>query len=269
MKALLLPGTRNFQIQNIMGRIFEKRKHKIFARNAKLSKLFTRIGKEIAMAVKAGGPNPESNSRLKVAIQNARGANMPKDNIDRAIKKAAGGEEADYHEITYEGYAPGGVAIFVDAATNNVNRTVSNVRSYFTKCNASLGTSGSLSHIFERKAEFVIDTSALKDKDADEFEMEVIDGGADDVVRDEEEFTIYAPFQNFGQMQQKLDELGVEVKSAELKRFPLVTSPADLDTAKNVLKLIDLLEEDEDVNDVYHNMDLTEEVEAALAEERS
>src|SRR5690606_24015983 len=131
-----------------MGRIFEKRKHKIFARNAKLSKLFTRIGKEIAMAVKAGGPNTESNSRLKVAIQNARGANMPKDNIDRAIKKAAGGEEADYHEITYEGYAPGGVAIFVDAATNNVNRTVSNVRSYFTKCNASLGTSGSLSHIF-------------------------------------------------------------------------------------------------------------------------
>ncbi len=247
-----------------MGRIFEKRKHKIFARNAKLSKLFTRIGKEIAMAVKAGGPNPEANSRLKVAIQNARGMNMPKDNVDRAIKKAAGGEEADYQEVTYEGYAPGGVAIFVEAATNNVNRTVSNVRSFFTKCNGNLGTSGSLGHIFERKAEFVVENAALKGKDPDEFEMEVIDGGADDVVRDEEGFIIYAPFQAFGQMQQKLDELAVEVKSAELKRFPLVTAPADLETAKNVLKLVDLLEEDEDVNSVYHNMDLTEEVEAQL-----
>ncbi len=247
-----------------MGRIFEKRKHKIFARNAKLSKLFTRIGKEIAMAVKAGGPNPEANSRLKVAIQNARGMNMPKDNVDRAIKKAAGGEEADYHEITYEGYAPGGVAIFVEAATNNVNRTVSNVRSFFTKCGGNLGTSGSLSHVFERKAEFVIENAALKGKDLDEFEMEVIDGGADDVVRDEDGVIIYAQFQAFGQMQQKLEALGVEVKSAELKRFPLTTMPSDIDTARNVLKLVDLLEEDDDVNAVYHNMDLTEEVEAEL-----
>jgi len=247
-----------------MGRIFEKRKHKIFARNAKLSKLFTRIGKEIAMAVKAGGPNPEANSRLKTAIQNARGMNMPKENVDRAIKKAAGGEEADYLETTYEGYAPGGVAIFVDAATNNVNRTVGNVRSFFTKCGASLGTSGSLGHIFERKAEFVVETAALKGKDPDEFEMEVIDGGADDVLRDEEGFVIFAPFQSFGLMQQKLEELGVEVKSADLKRYPLVTVPADAATARAVLKLTDLLEEDEDVNAVYHNMDITEEVEAEL-----
>ena len=250
-----------------MGRIFEKRKHKIFARNAKLSKLFTRIGKEIAMAVKAGGPNPEANSRLKVAIQNARGMNMPKDNIDRAIKRAQGGEEADYQETTYEGYAPGGVAVFVDAATNNVNRTVGNVRSYFSKCGANLGTSGSLSHIFERKAEFVIDSAALKGRDADEFEMEVIDGGADDVLRDEEGFTIYAPFQSFGAMQQKLEQLGVEAKSAELKRFPLVTAPADIVTARAVLKLVDMLNEDDDVNAVYHNMDLTEEVEAELEKE--
>jgi YebC/PmpR family DNA-binding regulatory protein len=247
-----------------MGRIFEKRKHKIFARNAKLSKLFTRIGKEIAMAVKAGGPNPEANSRLKVAIQNARGMNMPKDNVDRAIKKAAGGEEADYHEITYEGYAPGGVAIFVEAATNNVNRTVSNVRSFFTKCGGNLGTSGSLSHVFERKAEFVVETAALKGRDLDEFEMEVIDGGADDVVRDDDGVIIYAQFHAFGQMQQKLEELGIVAKSAELKRFPLTTMPADIDTARNVLKLVDLLEEDDDVNAVYHNMDLTEEVEAEL-----
>ncbi len=247
-----------------MGRIFEKRKHKIFARNAKLSKLFTRIGKEISMAVKSGGPNADANSRLKMAIQNARGMNMPKEIVERAIKKAAGGEEADYHEITYEGYAPGGVAIFVDAATNNVNRTVGNVRSYFSKCDANMGTSGSLSHMFERKAEFIIDAAALQGRDPDEFEMEAIDGGADDVVREDDGFVIYAPFASFGLMQQKLETLGVEVKSADLKRYPLVTTPVDADTVRKVMKLIDLLEEDEDVNAVFHNMDITEEVEAEL-----
>ncbi|MCW5899679.1 MAG: YebC/PmpR family DNA-binding transcriptional regulator [Flavobacteriales bacterium] len=243
-----------------MGRIFEKRKHKIFKRNAQLSKLFTRIGKEIAMAVKAGGPSPEANSRLKVAIANARGMNMPKDNIDRAIKKAAGGDEADYQEMTYEGYAPGGVAIFVEAATNNPNRTVGNVRSFFTKVGGTLGTSGSLSHMFERKAEFTVTHEAVGQRDTDEFEMELIDGGADDVLREEEGFIIYASYQSFGQMHKKLEELGVEVKSAELKRFPLVTTPADIVTARAVMKLVDLLEDDDDVNAVYHNMDLTEEV---------
>ncbi len=248
-----------------MGRIFEKRKHKIFARNAKLSKLFTRIGKEIAMAVKAGGPNPEANSRLKMAIQNARGMNMPKDNVDRAIKKAAGGEGVDFAETTYEGYAPGGIAIFVDVATNNTTRTVANVRSFFTKCEGSLGTTGSLAHVFERKAEFVIENAALKGKDVDEFEMEAIDAGADDVIRDDDGLIILAPFTAFGPMAQKLETLGVESKSAELKRFPLSMIPADLVTARNVMKLIDLLDEDEDVNAVYHNMELTEEVEAELA----
>lgn len=248
-----------------MGRIFEKRKHKIFARNAKLSKLFTRIGKEIAMSVKAGGANPDANSRLKMAIQNARGVNMPKDNIDRAIKKAAGGGEVDYSEVTYEGYATGGVAVFVETATNNTTRTVANVRSFFSKCDGTLGTSGSLSHVFERKAEFVIEAAAMKGRDADEFEMECIDAGAEDVIRDEDGFIILAPYTSFGSMAQKLEQLGVEVKSAELKRFPLSTIPADLDTAKNVMKLVDMLEEDEDVNAVYHNMELTEEVEAELA----
>lgn len=249
-----------------MGRIFEKRKHKIFARNAKLSKLFTRIGKEISMAVKAGGPSPEANHRLKVAIQNAKGMNMPKDNIDRAIKKAAGGTEENYTEMTYEGYAPGGVAIFVDTATNNPTRTVSNVRSFFNKCEGNLGNSGSLSHVFERKAEFVVTTEALKGMDPDEFEMALIDGGADDLVHDEDGFVILAAFTEFGNLQHKLDELGIEAKSAELKRFPLTTVPVDLSTARNVMKLIDMLEEDDDVNAVYHNMELSEEVEAALAE---
>ncbi len=248
-----------------MGRIFEKRKHKIFARNAKLSKMFTRIGKEIAMAVKAGGPSPEANTRLRMAIQNARGANMPKDNIDRAIKKAAGGGEADYSEVTYEGYAPGGVAVFVDASTNNVNRTVGNVRSYFTKCDSNLGTNGSLAHVFERKGEFVVENGALKGRDADEFEMELIDAGADDVVREEEAFYIYVPFTGFGAMQQKLEQLTVESKSAELKRFPLTSVPVDITTARNVMRLVDMLNEDDDVNAVYHNMELSEEVEAELA----
>jgi YebC/PmpR family DNA-binding regulatory protein len=248
-----------------MGRVFEKRKHKIFARNAKLSKLFSRIGKEIAMAVKAGGPNPDANTRLRMAIQNARGMNMPKDIVDRAIKKAAGGEGVDIAEVTYEGYAPGGVAIFVDAATNNTTRTVANVRSFFSKCEGTLGTSGSLAHVFERKAEFVVEVAALKGKDPDEFEMEAIDGGADDVIRDEDSFIILAPFTSFGSMAQKLEQLGVESKSAELKRFPLSMIPADLNTARNVMKLVDMLEEDEDVNAVYHNMELTEDVEAELA----
>ncbi len=247
-----------------MGRIFEKRKHRIFARNAKLSKLFSRIGKEIAIAVKAGGPNPDANSRLKMAIQNARGMNMPKDIVDRAIKKAAGGDEADYAEMTYEGYAPGGVAVFVETATNNTTRTVANVRSFFSKCDGTLGTTGSLAHVFDRKAEFVIANDTLKDLDPDEFEMECIDAGAEDVIRDEEGFIILAPFTSFGDIQQKLESLGLEAKSAELKRFPLSTIPADIDTARNVMKLVDMLEEDEDVNSVYHNMDLSEEVEAEL-----
>ena len=249
-----------------MGRIFETRKHRIFARNAKLSKLFTRIGKEISMAVKAGGPSPESNHRLKVVIQNAKGMNMPKDNIERAIKKAAGGAEADFTEMTYEGYAPGGVAVFVDTATNNPTRTVANVRSYFSKCDATLGTSGSLSHVFDRKAEFVVMETALKGMDHDEFEMAIIDAGAEDLLHDEEEVVILAPFTEFGNIQHKLDELGIEAKSAELKRFPLTTMPVELDTARNVMKLIDLLNEDDDVNAVYHNMEMSEEVEAALAD---
>lgn len=249
-----------------MGRVFEKRKHRIFARNAKLSKLFTRIGKEIAMAVKVSGPNPDANHRLKVAIQNAKGMNMPKEIIDRAIKKAAGGAEVDFTEMTYEGYAPGGVAIFVDTATNNPTRTVANIRSFFNKCEGNLGNSGSLSHVFDRKAEFVVTEAALKGKDNDEFEMECIDAGAEDVIHDEEGLIILAPYTEFGSLQHKLDELGIEVKSAELKRFPLSTIPADLTTARNVMKLIDLLDEDDDVSAVYHNMELTEEVEAALAE---
>lgn len=252
-----------------MGRIFEKRKHRIWARNAKLSKLFTRLSKEITMAAKEGGPNPDANHRLKVALQNAKGANMPKDNVDRAIKKGSGEDGANYEEITYEGYAPGGVALFVDASTDNTTRTVANVRSYFNRHEANLGTSGSLAHIFELKAEFVVMNEALKEVEHDDFEMAVIDAGAEDLEEGEDGFVILAAYTEFGNIQHKLDELGIEAKSAELKRFPLSLVPTDLETARKVTKLIDMLEEDDDVNSVYHNMELTEETEAALAEEAS
>jgi YebC/PmpR family DNA-binding regulatory protein len=192
--------------------------------------------------------------------------NMPKDIVDRAIKKAAGGGEADFAEMNYEGYAPGGVAIFVETATNNPTRTVANVRSYFSKCESALGTMGSLAHVFDRKAEFTVEEAALNGMDGDEFEMACIDAGADDVVHDEEGFVILAPYTEFGAMQQKLEELKITPKSAELKRFPLSTMSVGLDTARNVMRLIDMLEEDDDVNAVYHNMELSEEVEAALAQ---
>jgi YebC/PmpR family DNA-binding regulatory protein len=250
-----------------MGRMFEKRKHKIFARNAKLAKTFTRIGREISIAVKQGGPDPDTNARLRVAVQNARGANMPKENIERAIKKAAGGEDGDLFELTFEGYAPGGVAVFVEATSNNNNRTVANVRSYFSKSEGQLGTNGSLSHMFDRKGVFEITNEALADRDPDEIEMELIDGGAEDVTRDEDGMVVYTAFEDFGSLQQKLDELGISAQSAEPKRFALSTSACDLESAKKVMKLIDLLEEDEDVGQVYHNMDLSEDVMTQLSEE--
>ena len=249
-----------------MGRMFEKRKHKIFARNAKMAKTFTRIGREISIAVKQGGSDPDSNARLRVAIQNARGANMPKENIERAIKKAAGGEDGDIFELTFEGYASGGVAVFVEATSNNNNRTVANVRSYFSKADGQLGTNGSLSHMFERKAVFEISDEKLNGRDLDELEMELIDGGAEEVIR-EEGLAIYTAFEDFGTMQAKLEELGIETKSAEPKRFSLSTTPCDLENAQKVMKLIDLLEEDDDVGQVYHNMDLSEEIEAQLSSE--
>ncbi|MCB0757801.1 MAG: YebC/PmpR family DNA-binding transcriptional regulator, partial [Flavobacteriales bacterium] len=170
-------------------------------------------------------------------------------------------------EMTYEGYAPGGVAIFVETATNNTTRTVANIRSFFNKCDGNLGNTGSLAHVFDRKAEFVVEEAALKGMDTDDFEMACIDAGAEDFHHDEEGFIILAAYTEFGPIQQKLDEMGIEAKSAELKRFPLSTIPADLATARNVMKLIDLLDDDEDVNAVYHNMELSEDVEAALAEE--
>ncbi|MEX2379744.1 MAG: YebC/PmpR family DNA-binding transcriptional regulator [Vicingaceae bacterium] len=235
------------------------------AQDAKRAKVFTRILKEIAIAVKeGGGPDPDTNPRLRLAISNAKGVNMPKDNINRAIKKASDKDSESYQEVTYEGYGPAGIALFVEATTDNINRTVSNVRSIFNKYGGSLGTNGSLEFIFDRKGVFTIPMSALEGKDMDEFEMELIDGGAEEVERDEEFVVVYTSFEDFGNMQKKLEELEIEPESQELQRIPKSTTKLDLEEGKKVLNIIDKFEEDDDVNAVYHNMEMTEELAAEM-----
>lgn len=235
------------------------------AQDSKRAKVFTRILKEIAIAVKeGGGPDPDTNPRLRLAISNAKGVNMPKDNINRAIKKASEKDSESYQEVTYEGYGPAGIALFVEATTDNINRTVSNVRSIFNKYGGSLGTNGSLEFIFDRKGVFTIPMSALEGKDMDEFEMELIDGGAEEVERDEEIVVIYTSFEDFGNMQKKLEELEIEAESQELQRIPKTTTKLDLEEGKKVLNIVDKFEEDDDVNTVFHNMEMTEELAAEM-----
>ncbi|MCJ8212022.1 YebC/PmpR family DNA-binding transcriptional regulator [Mucilaginibacter sp. RS28] len=239
-----------------MGRAFEFRKERKFKRWAKMAVQFTRLGKEIVMAVKDGGPHPETNSRLRTAMQNAKAVNMPKDRVEAAIKRASSKDEKDYEEIVYEGYAPHGVAILVETATDNTNRTVANVRSYFTKVGGTLGKTGSLDFIFSRKSIFRFDP---KDRDLEELEFELIDAGLEDLfVESDEEgndvAVLHAAFEDFGKMQKALEEQGIEVKSAKLERIPLSTVDVTEEQAADALKLIDKLEEDDDVQAVYHNM---------------
>lgn len=228
-----------------------------------MAKTFTRIGKDISMAVKEGGPNPETNSRLRAVIQNAKSANMPKDNVERAIKKASGSDSANYVEMSLEGYAPHGVAIFVECTTDNNNRTVANVRSYFNKCDGNLGTNGSLEFIFDRKAVFTISASQIE-MDLEELEMELIDAGLEELENDEGTLTVTTDFTDFSNMQKQLESMNIELESSELQRFPNNTKSLDLEDAKLVLKLIDKLEEDEDVQNVFHNMEMGEELMAQL-----
>jgi len=242
-----------------MGRAFEFRKARKMKRWSAMSKAFSRIGKEIVMAVKEGGPDPDSNSRLRQVMQNAKAANMPKDNVERAIKKASGADAANYVEMTLEGYAPHGVAIFVDCTSDNNNRTVANVRSYFSKCEGNLGTNGSLEFIFDRKGVFTIEASQLT-MDTEELEMELIDGGLEELEIDEEAITVYCDFPDFSNMQNCLEELDIEVQNSELQRIPNNTKTISAEDAKLVLKILDKLEEDDDVQQVFHNMDLTEEI---------
>ena len=241
-----------------MGRAFEYRKASKMARWAKMAKTFSKIGKDIALAVKAGGTDPESNPALRRCIQNAKGANMPKDNVERAIKKASGADAENYEEITYEGYGQGGVAFFVECTTNNSTRTVANVRAIFNKFDGNLGKNGELAFIFDRKGIFTIDKTQIK-SEWDDFEMEMIDGGAEEIDQDENEVLITTAFEDFGSMSHKLDELGIEAKSAELQRIPNNTKGMTDDQFKANMKMLERFEEDDDVQNVFHNMEFTEE----------
>ena len=246
-----------------MGRAFEFRKARKMKRWSKMAKTFTRIGKDIVIAVKEGGASQETNSRLRQVMQNAKAANMPKDNVLRAIKKASSKDTANYEEITLEGYAVNGIAVFVDCATNNNNRTVADVRSYFSKCDGALGTNGSLEFIFNRKGVFTIAKENINTS-LDDLEMDLIDGGLEELEIDEEAITVYCNFTDFSNMQKKIEDLGIEVQNSELQRIPITTKTISASEAEKVIKLLDLLEENDDVQQVFHNMVLTEEILGAM-----
>ncbi len=237
-----------------MGRAFEFRKGRKLKRWGMMAKTFTKLGKEIAMSVKSAGPDPHNNSRLRAILQNCKAANMPKENVERAIKKASSKEQEDFKEVIFEGYALHGIAILAECTTDNNNRTVANVRSYFTKCGGSLGTSGMLDFIFERKSIFKI--AGSETINVEELEFEMIDVGAEEVFLDLEnnQINIYGEFTAFGAIQKFLEEKGYEILSADFERIPNDTKEITDEQAADVEKLIDKLEEDEDVLNVYHNM---------------
>jgi YebC/PmpR family DNA-binding regulatory protein len=232
-------------------------KRKKGALDAKRSKIFSKIIKDINIAVKESGPDPEANPRLRLAIANAKGANMPKDNIARAINKASDKDATSFTETTYEGYAPNGIAVYVECTTDNVQRTVANVRSYFNKFGGNLGTNGSLSFLFDRKGVFTVPKA---DIDQDEFEMELIDAGAEEIELEEGFFTVTTAMEDFGSMMKKLEELGIEPESAALQRIPKETVKLDIDSARRVMKLIDMFEDDDDVQEVFHNLEISDEL---------
>lgn len=237
-----------------MGRAFEFRKARKMKRWSAMAKTFTRIGKDIVMAVKEGGPNPETNSRLRVVIQNAKAANMPKDNVERAIKKASDKNTENYKEVLFEGYAPHGIAVLVETATNNNNRTVANVRAAFNKCNGNLGTSGSVAFMFDHTSNFRINEDTLK-MDLEEFELEMIEFEVEEVFKDEDGILIYAPFEQFGALQKYLEDNNIEILSSEFERIPTTTTKLSSEQQEEVEKLLERLEEDDDVQNVYHSME--------------
>lgn len=232
-------------------------KRKKGALDAKRAKIFTKLIKEISVAAREGGGDPDGNARLRLAIQNAKGQNMPKDNIDRAIKKSVGSDAVDYTEITYEGYAPHGVAVFVECATDNLNRTVQNVRSIFTKYGGNLATNGSVDFLFDRKGSFLI--KQTEQMDEDEITLELIDGGAEEVSFNDGYIEVSSGMEDFGNMQTKLDEIHLESENAELVRIPTTSVSLTDDDFKEVMELIELLEDDDDVQKVYHNLEASDE----------
>ena len=236
-----------------MGRAFEFRKARKIKRWSAMAKTFTRIGKDIVMAVKEGGPNPETNSRLRAVIQNAKAANMPKDNVERAIKKASDKDTADYKEVLFEGYAPHGIAILLETATDNNNRTVANVRAAFNKCDGNLGTSGSVVFMFDHTCNFTVSKENISD--LEELELELIDFEVEEVFDDEEGVIIYAPFEQFGSLQAYFEENDIEILSSGFERIPTTTTKLSEEQKEDVNKLLERLEEDDDVQNVYHSME--------------
>lgn len=238
-----------------MGRAFEYRKARKMKRWANMAKTFTKIGREIAIAVKNGGSDPEYNPRLRLAVQNAKAANMPKKNVDNAIKKASSKDAVNYDEVTFEGYAPHGIAVIVDATTNNNNRTVANVRHVFSKYGGNLGTSGSVDYMFTRKGQFKISAEGL---DLEELELELIDYGLDELREDKDEnlFELYCLFEDYGNLQKGIEKKELEVKEAAIIREPSHTNSLTDEQVEEVISLIEKMEEDEDVLAVFHNMNM-------------
>lgn len=240
-----------------MGRIFEKRKHTMFARFDRMAKQFARIGKDIVIAVKAGGPEPDLNPQLRRVLQNAKGVNMPKEKVDAAIKRAMGKDTSNYDEVLYEGYGPHGVPLLIEAATDNVNRTVANLRAAFARGGGNLGTPGSVAFQFTKTGVFSLRPADVSDPE--ELELELIDAGLEEMGPGQTEagdavLVVHCAFADFGQMQKALDERGIEPVAAEIEWIP--STPADLtdEQAEDVLKLVAKLEEDEDVQKVFHNL---------------
>jgi YebC/PmpR family DNA-binding regulatory protein len=234
-----------------MGRAFEFRKERKMKRWAKMSKVFTRLGKDIVIAVKEGGPDPDTNAKLRAVIQNAKSENMPKDNIERAIKRASSKDQEDYKEVIFEGYAPHGIAVLIETATDNNTRTVANVRSYFNKCNGSLSTSGSVDFMFEHKCFFKIDKG---ENNLEELELELIDYGVDEIFEEDDAIVIYAGFTDFGGLQKVLEDQGQEVINSGFERIPMDTKKLGPEETEEVEKLLEKLEDDDDVQNVFHNM---------------
>jgi YebC/PmpR family DNA-binding regulatory protein len=234
-----------------MGRIFEKRKHKMFARYDKMAKAFTRIGKEIAIAVKQGGPDPDGNPRLRAAMRNAKALNMPKDRIEAAIKRAVSKDAGDFSEVVYEGYGPYGVAILIETATDNTTRTVANVRMHLTRGDGSLGKTGSLDFIFERKALFNLNAEGL---DVEELELELIDHGLEEINLDEGTIFIYTAFTDYHKMQTELERRNLNISGSELVRIPLTTVELTEEQEEEINELVEKIEEDEDVQQVFINV---------------
>ena len=234
-----------------MGRAFEFRKGRKMKRWSAMAKAFTRIGKDIVMAVKEGGPNPDANSRLRAVIQNAKSANMPKENVERAIKKATDKDTANYKEVLFEGYAPHGIALLIETATDNNNRTVANIRSYFNKCNGTMGTQGSVEFMFDHTCNFRIPAEGI---DVEEMEFEFIDFGAEEIFADEDGILIYAPFEKFGAIQKELEARNIEILSSGFERIPQIQKELSPEDVADVEKLLEKIEEDDDVQNVYHTM---------------